>query len=200
VVLTSVRHKNLNGAPSEHIDGIRHYRTLRPQTPRRQPLAEMYFLRQRILEVARIERVDLIHAHSPILTGLPGWMAARQLGLGCVYEIRSPWEDAAVEQGRISERSTRYRLTRGAETFLTRRVDAVVCICDGLRSDVGRRGLSAERLHVVPNGVDIARFVPRPSDDGTRMKLGLQNRTVVGYVGTFFGFEGWSTSSKRSRD
>ena len=190
VVLTSVRHKNRNGVVLEEIDGIRHYRTLKPAAPRRQPLMEMYWLRQRILEVARIERAELIHAHSPILTGLPAWMAARQLGLGCVYEMRSLWEDAAVEKGDISEQSLRYRLTRGAETFLTRRVDAVVCICEGLRRDVAERGLPAKRLHVVPNGVDVARFVPRPADDATRARLGLQGRTVVGYIGTFFGFEG----------
>jgi PEP-CTERM/exosortase A-associated glycosyltransferase len=190
VVLTSVRHPNENGAALEEIDGIKHYRTLGPTAPRRRPLAEMYWLRQRILEVARMERVELIHAHSPILTGIPAWMAARQLGLGCVYEMRSLWEDAAVEKGDISEQSLRYRLTRGAETFLTRRVDAVVCICEGLRREVSARGLPAERLHIVPNGVDVARFVPRQPDDTTRARLGLQGRTVVGYIGTFFGFEG----------
>ena len=67
VVLTSVRHTNKNGSELEEIDGIRHYRTLKPAAPRRQPLTEMYCFRQRILEVARIERVELIHAHSPIL-------------------------------------------------------------------------------------------------------------------------------------
>lgn len=190
VVLTSVRHRNQSGAAVEEIEGIRYYRTLKPSEPRRQPLAEMYHLRRRILEVARIERAELIHAHSPILTGLPAWMATRQLGLRCVYEMRSLWEDAAVERGDISERSPRYRLTRGAETFLTRRVDAVVCICEGLQRDVRERGLPAERLHVVPNGVDVARFVPRLPDDATRARLGLQGRTVVGYIGTFFGFEG----------
>jgi hypothetical protein len=190
VVLTSARHRNTNGAAWEEIDGIRHYRTLKPATPRRQLLAEMYWFRQRALEVARMERAELIHAHSPILVGIPAWMAARQLGLACVYEMRSLWEDAAVEKGDIGERSARYRLTRGAETFLARRVDAVVGICEGLRRDVAARGLAAERLHVVPNGVDVARFVPRRADEATRARLGLQGRTVVGYIGTFFGFEG----------
>jgi hypothetical protein len=72
VVLTWVRHKNKNGAALESIDGVRHYRTLKPTTPGRQPLTEMYCFRQRILEVARMERAELIHAHSPILAGIPG--------------------------------------------------------------------------------------------------------------------------------
>ena len=190
VVLTSVRHRNDSGVALEEIDGIKHYRTLKPAPSGRNPLTEMIGLRQRIIEVARMERVDLIHAHSPILAGLPAWVAARQLGLGCVYEMRSLWEDAAVEKGDISEQSLRYRLTRGAETFLTRRVDGVVCICEGLRRDVVERGLSPKKLHVVPNGVDVARFAPQVPDEATRLRLGLQGRTVVGYIGTFFGFEG----------
>jgi PEP-CTERM/exosortase A-associated glycosyltransferase len=190
VILTSVRHKNREGAPLESIDGIKHYRTLKPAVPGRRPLSEIYHLRHRILEVAQLERVDLIHAHSPILVGIPAWMASRQLGLGCIYEMRSLWEDGAVERGSINARSLRYRLSRGGETFLARRVDAVVCICEGLRRDMHERGLPTERLHIVTNGVDAARFVPRPPDDSIRAKLGLQGRTVVGYVGTFFGFEG----------
>jgi PEP-CTERM/exosortase A-associated glycosyltransferase len=189
VVLTSVRHRNTSALPLEEIDGIRHYRTQKPAAPGR-PLAEVVHLRRRILEVARLERVDLIHAHSPILNGVPAWLAARQLGLPCVYEIRAFWEDAAVERGGTGERSLRYGVTRAAETFLTRRVDAVACICEGLRQDLTARGLPPERLFVVPNGVDVARFVPRAPDDATRKRLGLQGRTVVGYVGTFFNFEG----------
>lgn len=190
VVLTSVRHKNPSGAEMEVIDGIRHYRTLAPAEGSRNPLTEMWHLRPRILEVARREKADLIHPHSPILNGLPAWRAARSLGLPCVYEIRALWEDAAAERGDTRERSLRYRLTRGGETFLTRRVDAVTCICEGLRGDLSARGLPPDRLHVVPNGVDVARFVPRPPDEAARARLGLQGRTVVGYIGTFFGFEG----------
>lgn len=190
VVLTSVRHRNTNRVEQEEIDGVTYYRTLKPETPKRNVVAEVYFLGQRILEVARKERVDVIHAHSPILTGIPAWMAARQLGLGTVYEMRSLWEDAAVERGDLAETSPRYRVTRGAETFLANRVDALVCICEGLRNDVRSRGLSEDRLHVVPNGVDVQNFIPRPADEATRARLGLQGKTVFGYIGTFFGFEG----------
>ena len=190
VVLTSIRHMNAGGADMEVIEGIRHYRTHKPDAAARNPLTEMLHLRPRILEVARREKVDLIHPHSPILNGIPAWRAARSLGLPCVYEIRALWEDAAAERGDTSERSLRYRLTRGGETLLTKRVDAVTCICEGLRKDLQGRGLAPERLHVVPNGVDVARFVPRQPDEPTRARLGLQGKTVVGYIGTFFGFEG----------
>ena len=190
VVLTSIRHRNDAGLEMEIIDGVRHYRTLRPSAPQRIPLLEMARLYQRTVEIARQEKVELIHAHSPILAGIPAWLAARRLGLKCIYEMRSLWEDAAAEKGEIDPRSTRYRLIRGAETFLMRRVDAVACICEGLRRDVAARGIDAHKLHVVPNGVDPARFVARQRDADTARRLGLEGKTVVGYIGTFFGFEG----------
>jgi glycogen(starch) synthase len=188
VVLTSPRHKNDGRANLEELDGIPHYRTLKPSV--RNPVVEMYWLRQRILEVARQERVDLIHAHSPILTGIPAWMAARQLGLPSIYEIRALWEDGAVDKGACTVRSLRYRLSRGAETFLARSVDAVVCICEGLRRELNARGLSANRLHVVQNGVNTSRFILRPPDPAIQAQLGLTGQTVIGFVGSLFGYEG----------
>src|SRR5689334_21593445 len=77
VVLTSARHRASNGADVESIDGIRHYRT--PSTPGANPFAEMYHFHSRIIEVARKERAELLHAHSPILAGIPACIAARQL-------------------------------------------------------------------------------------------------------------------------
>jgi glycosyltransferase involved in cell wall biosynthesis len=107
-----------------------------------------------------------------------------------VYEVRSLWEDAATERGSTKEGSLRYLATRHMETLLAQRVDAVACICDGLRHELSERGVGAERIHVVPNGVDVDRFTPRPPDRDTRDRFGFAERTVVGYIGSFFGFEG----------
>jgi len=190
LVLTSVRHQNPDGRSMEEIDGIRHYRTLLPSSSRRQPPLEMHHLRRRIIEVARRERPDLIHAHSSILCGIPGYVAARQLGLPCIYEIRAFWEDAAVTSGTTRERSLRYRAIKLLETSLARRVDALIGICAGIKSEMAGRGIRAEDIHVVPNGVDTERFAPVPPDERARVKYGLEGKKVVAYIGTFFPFEG----------
>ncbi|MCH9695853.1 MAG: glycosyltransferase [Gammaproteobacteria bacterium] len=190
IVLTSSRQYNDSDVECEVIDDIKYYRSSGPAAQSGIPLMEMHRFRKRILEVARLEGAEVLHAHSPILTGLPTWLAARQLGLKCVYEMRSLWEDASVESGAISESSLRYKMTRGAETFLMRRVDAVVCICEGLRRDLVSRGLSEEKLFVVPNGVDASRFSRQSPDAETLERFGLNGKVVVGYIGTFFGFEG----------
>lgn len=128
IVLTSPRFNNPSAVAIEYINDVKHYRCTTPRSSARFPLIEMNQFRRRVVDVARKEKIDLIHAHSPILTGIPGWLAARQLGLKCVYEMRSLWEDAAVEKGEIVESSLRYKAIRNSESFLMRRVDGVFCI------------------------------------------------------------------------
>ena len=43
---------------------------------------------------------------------------------------------------------------------------------------------------VVPNGVDLHEFSPGPDDPSLRNELGLEGATVIGYIGSFFSYEG----------
>jgi len=65
-----------------------------------------------------------------------------------------------------------------------------VAICDGMGQDLERRGVGAERIHVIPNGVDTERFVPLERDAELVQRYGLSGKTVVSYIGTFAPFEG----------
>lgn len=200
VVLTSVRFENKNGCSMEEIDGIRYHRTLPPISnplteridgrPYAKEMLEINHLRSRIVDVARRERPDIIHAHSSILCGIPGYLAARQLGLPFVYEIRAFWEDAAVDAGTNAEGTFKYTAIQRAETELAKRADALIGICQGIKNELIRRGLPSDDVFVVPNGVETDRFEPIPCDDALKEKYGLGGKTVVGYIGTFASFEG----------
>ena len=150
----------------------------------------MRTLAKKIAAVANVEHPDLIHAHSPTLNGIPAWRVARMFRVPFVYEIRAFWEDAAVDHGTTREGSLRYRLTRASETFLCRRADAVVTICEGLKNDLVGRGIAPSKIHVVPNGVDPDRFEPRPADAALRVRLGLNGGPVLGFIGSFYRYEG----------
>ncbi len=54
----------------------------------------------RIIEVAKAENAEIIHAHVPYRVGMPALQAARKLGLPFVYEMRGVWEESAVASGR----------------------------------------------------------------------------------------------------
>ncbi|HXH82933.1 MAG TPA: TIGR04063 family PEP-CTERM/XrtA system glycosyltransferase [Candidatus Tectomicrobia bacterium] len=194
VVLTSSRHPGSSSAV-EMIDAIPHYRTPapRPRAGWRRYADEVragVALARRIAEVARLEGARVLHAHSPVLTALPALMVGRRLGLPVVYEARAFWEDAAVDHGTTRERSLRYRLTRALETWVFGHADRVVVIARAMQREIAARGVSEARITVIPNGVDPDRFVPVPRDGALAAALGLGVGPVLGFVGSFYRYEG----------
>jgi PEP-CTERM/exosortase A-associated glycosyltransferase len=118
-------------------------------------------------------------------------MAALNLGKPLIYELRSSWEDAAVSSGVTTEDSLRYRMSRWLETQVLKRADHVTTICEGLREEAIRRGVAADRITVVPNAVDNEAFRPSARrSDAARQQFGLEGRFVLGFIGSFFAWEG----------
>jgi PEP-CTERM/exosortase A-associated glycosyltransferase len=115
----------------------------------------------------------------------------QRLGIPVVYEVRAFWEDAAVDHGSTTEGSPRYRLTRQMETYALRRAHHVFTICEGLRGDIAARGIPADKITVIPNAVDIESFEPGGvADAALKAQLGLQGASVVGFIGSFYAYEG----------
>ena len=141
--------------------------------------------------LARRWRPDVLHAHSPALCGHAAMRVARRLGIPFVYEIRAFWEDAAVGNRTGTEHSLKYRLTRALENRVVAGADAVFTICEGLRGDLIARGFDGADIAVAPNGVDMEMFgAPAIRDEGLAARLGLGTGPVVGFIGSFYDYEG----------
>ena len=181
-------------APREEADGLIFHRT--PGTPAGPPplreMGEIEALAGAIHAAALGWRPDIIHAHSPALGGAAALRAARALGVPFVYEIRAFWEDAAVGNLTGTEGNLKYRLTRALETRVAKAADALFTICHGLRDDLATRGIPAERIRVMPNGVDLSLFGdPCPRDEALAGELGIARQApVIGYIGSFYAYEG----------
>jgi PEP-CTERM/exosortase A-associated glycosyltransferase len=77
------------------------------------------------------------------------------------------------------------------ETRAVHKADAVAVICDGLRSDLIRRGVNAAKIFVSPNGVDLAMFgAPLAHDAGLAAELGLAGAETIGFIGSYYDYEG----------
>lgn len=151
----------------------------------------MKALRKRLAEVVERVRPDIIHAHSPVLNAFPALAVGRATGIPVVYEVRAFWEDAAVDQGTAREWGPRYRLTRALETRALQRANAVTTICEGLRGDMLKRGIPADRITVIPNAVDLAQFRFTATADAELMqKFGLTRGNTLGFAGSFYTYEG----------
>jgi len=184
---------NAPGPDPDIVDGLTFFRTPIPQaapTPLRE-WREVTALANRLDRLIPEWKPDQLHAHSPALNALAAIRVARRHRLPLVYEIRAFWEDAAVGNGTGREGSAQYRLTRMLETYAARRADAVAVICEGLRADLIARGIPAEKVIVSPNGVDLGLFGdPPPPDMALSRELELEGREVVGFIGSFYDYEG----------
>jgi PEP-CTERM/exosortase A-associated glycosyltransferase len=179
----------------EDIDGFCYYRT-GSITASAFPLAAerrlMAALGRRLRKVVDVEKPTLLHVHSPILNAIPALRVGRAMGLPVVYEIRAFWEDAAVAHGTYGRRSWKYKFVQSLETWVCRKSDQVVVLCKGLRDDLIKRGIPAPKLTVVANGINLEDFHACPpgraGDLMTTWKL--DGKTVIGFVGSFYRYEG----------
>lgn len=180
----------------EEVDGLLFYRTpssssLVARIPILNQLQVISTLEKRLDEVIALEKPDILHAHSPALTGIAALRAGSKHGIPVVYECRAFWEDAAVDHGTSSEWGLRYRLSRAMETYVFRKSDAVTTICDGLRGDILERGVAAEKVTTIPNAVDIDGFsVGLPASQALIESLALEGKEVLGFIGSFYAYEG----------
>ena len=68
---------------------------------------------------------------------------------------------------------------------------AVVTICEGLRDDLIARGNDPGRISIMPNGVDLDLFGdPLQRDPAFAAGLGLGIGPVIGFIGSFYDYEG----------
>jgi len=180
----------------ETVDGLHFYRTRRPvdvwgRLPVLGQWSVMRALAKRLEAVARQVKPDILHAHSPALNGSAALSVGRRLGIPVVYEVRAFWEDAAVDHGTSTEWGLRYRLTRLLETRVLRGAGAVTTICEGLRNEIIGRGIAPTKVTVIPNAVDIQRFAAAGQADAElAAQLGLSGQTVLGFIGSFYAYEG----------
>ena len=196
VALTSPKHeenwKN-STTDKEEINGVCYYRTggqTRGNIPVADELRLMVRLTKRLLDVARKERPNLLHAHSPVLNALPALWVGKKLRIPVVYEIRAFWEDAAVDHGTYSPESWKYKAVRSLETWACRRVAQTAVLCRGIRDDLIKRGIAADKITPVFNGINVDDFAPCPPDAEYQRAWQLEGKKVIGFIGSFYRYEG----------
>tara|TARA_R110002126_G_scaffold10245_16_gene46497 strand:+ start:214 stop:1428 length:1215 start_codon:yes stop_codon:yes gene_type:complete len=193
--VTSPKHPATEQA-TETAEGFDFHRTKAYQSwfwrlPVLKELAVVLALKKRLVQLIKTEQPDILHAHSPALNGLAALWAAKKASIPVVYEIRAFWEDAAVDHGTCKEHDLRYKLSHALESYVAKKAAAVTTICQGLRTDLISRGLSADKITVIPNAVDPTQFTQITSKDPLlEQQFQLQNKVVLGFLGSFYAYEG----------
>ncbi|MDF1582292.1 MAG: glycosyltransferase, exosortase A system-associated [Methyloprofundus sp.] len=193
--VTSAKH-TVGEQAIEEVDGLSFYRSQQPtgllaKLPVFNQWAIVKSLTVRLDEIIPEIRPDILQAHSPALNGLAAIKAGKKYNIPVVYECRAFWEDAAVDHGTTQEGSLRYRITKALETYVFQQAQAITCICEGLRQDIIQRGIAENKITVIPNAVNIEKFTfGQEANPELKQQLDLQNKTVLGFIGSFYAYEG----------
>ena len=131
-----------------------------------------------------VREPDVIVATSPqFFCALGGCLLGLVRRRPFVFELRDLWPDSITAVGAMQE-SLAIRLLRKLEYWLYRRAARIVSVTHSFKQVLVGNGMPAEKIVVVPNGVDPAAFTPGPKPAALEQRLGLQGKFVAAYVGT----------------
>lgn len=130
-------------------------------------------------------KTDIIIATSPqFFTAVSGFFLAFFRRKRWIMEIRDLWPESIKAVDAVKEDSAVIRWLEKLELFLYRRATKLVVVTDAFKAHIAARGIDPDKIHVVKNGVHLDRFQPQQKDQETLNALNLQEKFVVGYLGT----------------
>ncbi|MBI4717173.1 MAG: glycosyltransferase family 4 protein [Planctomycetes bacterium] len=103
-----------------------------------------------------------------------------------VVEVNAPLTKEAAEFRSLHLRS----LAGEIERRVLERADRVVVVSAALRERLTAKGVHPDKIHVVPNGVDVHAFSAAPPRQECRAALGLRDEFVVGFAGSLKAWHG----------
>ena len=130
-------------------------------------------------------KVDVVIGTSPqFFTVLSAWFLAKLKQVPFVFELRDIWPASITAVG-VMKGSWIIKTLEKLELFLYRQADLIISVTNSFKSDLQERGISASKIKVVLNGVDLERYAPlKEKDRNLASKYGLKNKFVIGYIGT----------------
>ncbi|MEX2489782.1 MAG: glycosyltransferase family 4 protein, partial [Pseudomonadales bacterium] len=129
-------------------------------------------------------RVDIVIGTSPhFFTACAAYMVSRAKRIPFVFELRDLWPESIRAVGAMQNSAWLDRLER-LEMFLYRKADRIVSVTESFKRNLVDRGVDANKIDVITNGVDTNRFHPCPRDETLASELGVTGKFLAGYIGT----------------
>ncbi|MEV4902675.1 glycosyltransferase family 4 protein [Citricoccus sp. NPDC055426] len=167
---------------AEEVDGILHHR-LDPgipygEVPADRWLEDFAWYAHRRVQDLRPAVVHVTSGRRGFETALVALALKAKTGLPVVYEVTSLFETAWTGEGALEETSEVYRRRLEVERMCMVEADAVVVPGPALQDELVSRGVRADRVHLVPEVVDLREFAPRTRDAELAAEYRLTGLTV----------------------
>ncbi|MGD9127515.1 MAG: glycosyltransferase family 4 protein [Planctomycetia bacterium] len=139
-----------------------------------------------VLAARFMRRPDIIIATSPqFFCGWAGLIASkfRLRRVRFVLEIRDMWPDSIVAVGAMNNKRLLGILYK-MEDWLYRGANHIVTVGQGYQQDLLDKGADAQKISIIPNGVDKELFYPQEPDQEYVEKYIGPDRFACAYIGT----------------
>jgi colanic acid biosynthesis glycosyl transferase WcaI len=129
---------------------------------------------------------DAVIASSPqLLVGLAGWWIAKLNRVPFIFEVRDLWPESLVAVGVGNPNSALHRILGKIAGFLYRNSDHIVVVTPAFREYlINQWRVPAEKISIVPNGVETRVFSPRFADPDLRKSVDGEGKFIVSFIGT----------------
>ncbi len=130
-------------------------------------------------------KADVIIATSPqFFTALSGRTLKFWKRTPWIMEVRDLWPESIKTVGAMNS-GPFIRYFEWQEKRCYRSAKHIVVVTDSFKRKLIERGIPAEKISVVKNGVDRSLFSPMPNKDQELVNiLNIQGKKVIGYIGT----------------
>lgn len=131
-----------------------------------------------------VKRPDIVIATSPqFFCGWAGVLSRFFRRVPFILEIRDLWPESIVAVGAMRA-SRLVRVLEWLEKIMYASAGHIVTVGDGYRRRLLEKGVPAERISVIMNGVSRDLFTPCAPDETLKQQLGVAGKFVCGYTGT----------------
>lgn len=131
-----------------------------------------------------LPEADVVLSTSPqFFNGLAGYFVGKMRRIPWVLEIRDLWPESIVAVGAIKNQ-TIIKMLEWIERFAYRNADLIVPVTDSFKAYMIGKGIEANKIAVVKNGVDLAHYTPVDGAPALAEELGLTGKFIVSYFGT----------------
>lgn len=134
----------------------------------------------------KVKNVDIVFATStPLTIIIPGYISSRVHATPLVFEVRDLWPDLPIAVGALKNPVAKW-LARRLETFAYRSAARIVALSPGMKEGVIGRGISDDKVVMIPNAsdVDLFRVSPEAGHRFLEQYPHLRTGPLVTYAGT----------------
>jgi colanic acid biosynthesis glycosyl transferase WcaI len=129
------------------------------------------------------EKPDVILCvNPPITVGFSGWLLSLVRRAPMVFNVQDVWPDCLVIIDQLRS-PLLIRIFKHLEKFIYRVSSRVTVLSEGMKENLMRKGVPAEKTVVIPNWSDVETIRPVERDNSFRAAHGLNGEFVVMFAG-----------------